>query len=41
MEIKDINYIVLSWRLYLSDTNFWQKLSNEKNIPLHIGGNAL
>jgi hypothetical protein len=32
-----MKYIVLDWKTYLLDPEFWQAVSNEKAIPLHIG----
>ena len=31
-----MGYIVLDWKTYLSDPEFWQIISQEKKIPLHI-----
>jgi hypothetical protein len=32
-----MNYIMLDWKTYLADPEFWQVISQEKNIPIHIG----
>lgn len=32
-----MNYISLDWPTYLADTAYWQRISQEKGIPLHIG----
>ena len=32
-----MNYIVLDWKTYLADHAYWQRISNEKGIALHIG----
>jgi hypothetical protein len=32
-----MDYIMLDWKTYLADPEFWQAISQEKNIPLHIG----
>lgn len=32
-----MKYIVLDWKTYLADPIYWQQISNEKSIPLHIG----
>jgi len=32
-----MKYIVLDWKTYLADPNYWQRISNEKAIPLHLG----
>lgn len=37
MKGKKMNYIVLDWRTYLADPEYWQKISNDLAIPLHIG----
>lgn len=35
-----MNYIVLDWKTYLSNPAYWQKISNDNSIPLHIGEEA-
>ena len=35
-----MKYIVLDWKTYLADPEYWQRISNEKAIPLHIGEEA-
>ena len=32
-----MKYIVLDWKTYLADPDYWQQISNLKSIPLHIG----
>jgi hypothetical protein len=32
-----MKFIVLDWKTYLADSEYWQALSKEKQIPLHIG----
>ena len=32
-----MRYIVLDWKTYLADPEYWQRISCEKAIPLHIG----
>lgn len=32
-----MKYIVLDWPTYLSDRDFWEKLSQAYAMPLHIG----
>jgi hypothetical protein len=31
-----MTYISLDWKTYLADPEYWQRISNEKSIPLHI-----
>jgi hypothetical protein len=35
-----MKYIVLDWKTYLSNPEFWQKVSNDYLMPLHIGEEA-
>ena len=35
-----MRYIVLDWKTYLADPEYWQRISREKAIPLHIGEEA-
>ena len=32
-----MKFIVLDWETYLTEPAYWQALSQEKQIPLHIG----
>lgn len=32
-------YISIDWATYLADPNYWQRISNDKSIPLHISMN--
>lgn len=32
-----MKYITLDWTDYMADEEYWQKVSKEKSIPLHLG----
>ncbi|CAB4158392.1 hypothetical protein UFOVP700_8 [uncultured Caudovirales phage] len=32
-----VKYIVLDWQTYLSDRQYWERISQEKSIVLHVG----
>ena len=32
-----MHHITLDWSTYLADAAYWQRVSQEKGIPLHIG----